>query len=93
MDKAEANWQRSHCPALPPGWIREVVPISAEITMKCANKKKCNGDIWSVAPFIPVGLGEKGSKKARKMQYFFRMSVIFFKNCIKPLLYMHTKGL
>ena len=26
------------------------------------------------------------------MQYFFRMSVDFFKNCIKPLLYMYTKG-
>ena len=28
------------------------------------------GNIWSVAPFIPVGLGENGLKKHQK-NYFF----------------------
>ena len=46
------------------------------------------GNIWSVAPFIPVGLGEYRWKNT-KMQYFFRMSVNFLKNCIKPLVYMY----
>ena len=51
------------------------------------------GNIWSVAPFIPVGPGEKGSKKAEKCDIFSGPQSFFFKNCIKPLLYMYIKGL
>ena len=40
------------------------------------------GNIWSVAPFIPVGPGENGSK-IEKWAFFTRPSVKYFKNAMK----------
>ena len=35
-------------------------------------------NIWSVAPFIPVGPGENGLKKTQKMHFFTKLPKKYF---------------
>ena len=46
MEEAGANWERFDCPALGPGWIKEVVFRSAEQVLKAG--KKC--DVYYRSP-------------------------------------------